>query len=89
MTDYESPRLEIVARKPVVEIDDDGATHYFDNIRRTIYVVAAGEIEHTEPLGAHHLRRWVQYVADQRGWRECRYTERRFAHQLAAAIGGS
>lgn len=89
MTDYETPRLERVAQKPIVGIDGDGATHHFDAVRRTVYVVTADDIQRTEPLGARPLSAWVAYVAEQRGWRDCRYTEQNFADQLAAEVRGS
>lgn len=45
------------------------------------------DVEHVEPLGDRQLLEWIDYVAEERSWRELRYTEQSFAAQLAAAVG--
>ena len=76
MTDDEVLPLEIVRRKPIVGIDAEGSTHHFDAIRRRIYVVTDDEIEVTENIGERHLKEWIDYVDEQRGWRDIRYSDR-------------
>ena len=87
MTDYETPRLQTVARKPAIGVDDTGAMHRFDTVERTIYVVTEGKIEHIEPLEGRQLSAWVDYVNTERGWRDLRYTDESFAAQLATVLG--
>ena len=87
MTDYDTPQLERVARKPVVGIDRTGAMHRFDVHRQTVYVETGERIEHIEILGERQLSAWVDYVATERGWCDLRYTDQGFGAQLAGALG--
>ena len=89
MTEYDTLRLETVVQKPVVGIDDDGATHHFDAVRQTVYVVRGAEIERIQRLDGRSLSSWVDYVGTERGWGDLRYTERSFADQLVSVLGGA
>lgn len=62
------------AAQPLVGIDHDGAEHRFDQYHDRVYVLGPdGELEHVEELQPGELSAWVDYVADQRGWQECRF----------------
>ena len=87
MPNYESQALETVVRKSIIGIDGTGATHRFDARTRTIYVISDEEIERTEHLSMRHLSEWISYVADQRSWRELRYTDRSFTDHLIDTLG--
>ena len=76
MTDHEVLPLEIVRRKPVVGIDGEGSTHHFHAVRRRIYVVTDDEIEVTQHIGERHLKEWIDYVDEKRGWQDLRYSDR-------------
>jgi hypothetical protein len=85
MTNYDNLELETVVKKPIIGIDNHGATHHFDQVRRTIYVIFDAEIEYTESLDSRHLSEWMAY---QRGWDDLRYTERSWVEQLAVLMSG-
>ena len=82
---------ERIARKPLLGVDGDGAEHRFDRCRHTVYVVGANDaIEHVEQLRPGQLPAWVSFVADRRGWRDCRYRDAdpfaALAEQLARTL---
>ena len=88
MTEYDTLRLERVARNPTVSIDDNSTTHYFDAICQTIYVAADNTLERAKHLAGRYLTEWIDYIAAERSWRELRYTEQAFPSQLAPAVAG-
>lgn len=88
MTEYDTLRLERVARNPTVSIDDNSTTHYFDAICQTIYVAADNTLERAKPLGGRYIAEWINNIAAERSWLESRYTEQGLSSQLATAVAG-
>jgi len=72
-TAYDRERIE---RQPVVGIDGESAEHRFDQYHDRVYVLDAdGELEHVQELEPGELSGWIDYVAEKRGWQECRYVD--------------
>jgi len=81
--------MEYICGRPLVGVDAEGAAHHFDQYHDIVYVVDEdGDLEHVEELSPGQLTAWIDYVADTRGWRDCRYVPdgglASLAEQLAA-----
>jgi len=68
------PSLSTIRAKSAVGIDGEDATHYFDSVRQTVYVVRGSHIEHVESIGDRSLTEWVAYVETARGWETLWFT---------------
>lgn len=70
-----TPSLDHINRQPLVGIDERGCEHRFDQYQEIVYVLAepGDGLEHVENLQPRQLSEWVTYVADKRGWADCRY----------------
>jgi len=92
MTRFAPTDLERIATLPLVGVDGEGAEHHFDQYADDVYVLQNGDVEHVEELGAGQLPEWVDYVADKRGWDDCRYDENgidALVERLADALEGA
>lgn len=71
----DTPSFEHIECQPLVGVDENGCEHRFDQYRDTVYVLRAAndELAHVETLQPGQLPEWIEYVADVRGWAECRY----------------
>lgn len=57
-----------------IGVDGRGARHVYEAATRTIRVyTSTGNLEHEEELNHRPVADWIEYVAEQRGWRQRRF----------------
>ena len=72
--------LEQLDARSIIGLDATGAYHLWTGSAIEV-VDADGDREHREELAREHLGRWVDFVADVRGWD-------RVAYELGSFAGG-
>lgn len=63
---------ERIGDLPSLGRDAEGGRHHIDPLTQTVYVLEDG-IAHVETLGERPVADWIDYVAAERGWTDCRY----------------
>jgi len=76
---------ERIGDLPSLGRDAEGARHHIDPLTQTVYVLDGG-VDHVETLDGRPVADWVDYVAAERGWADCRYE--RDASDLATWLAG-
>lgn len=78
MTDFEYISRKVVGGRPayiLVGTDREGAQHVYRTTDETVHVIQNGERELVQSVQAHGIEAWLAYVADERGWADCRFTD--------------
>jgi len=56
-------------------VDSEGATHHYSRIAGTVAIVETDGNVHRTDLEERPLETWIDYVADERGWKTLRYAD--------------
>jgi len=89
MSDYNISRDKLNARtdeRHRLGTDAADRDHYLDQQLSAIWVVDGDDIVHVEETTA--VGEWVDHVADDCGWLDCRYSGHTLAESLAVALSG-
>lgn len=90
MTDYDDSMEERTAvRRALLGLDGEDGVHEIDPTTRTVYVRGHSGIEHVEELGERPVSAWIDYVRDERGWDDLRYSDAGIVETVATGLEGS
>jgi len=89
MSDYNISRDKLNARtdeRHRLGTDAEDRDHYVDQQLSAIWVLYDDDVVHVEETTA--VSAWVDHVADDCGWLDCRYSDGTLFESLAVALSG-